>query len=347
MNPTPLTFSREIDFDAVMREVEDGYISVQPHIAADLRIFNYTPRAQFEWRWNNETGNCRGLIVDGKNNIVARPFQKFFSYEQLNGDVPVGEFEVYDKLDGSLGILYWVGDEPFIATRGSFTSDQASLGTQILRAKYGHVKFNRDLTYLFEIIHPSNRIVVDYGGLTDLILLAVVVTETGAELELPDIGFPVPKRFDYRDYDSIRAIKDDQSEGFVIRYPLSGVRVKFKFDEYKRLHRILTQCSNKSIWESLRDGKPLDEILDRVPDEFYQWVKDTKADLECQYAVIEKEASDVFKDFGDRKTNAIYYKSTGVNSSILFSMLDRKDYSQIIWKMIRPKYSKPFKVDEE
>jgi hypothetical protein len=29
--------------------------------------------------------------------------------------------------------------------------------------------------------------------------------------------------------------------------------------------------------------------------------------------------------------------------SILFAMYDRKDYSQIIWKMIRPEYEQPFK----
>jgi len=78
--------------------------------------------------------------------------------------LPQEPFEVYEKLDGSLGILYWVDDEPRVATRGSFTGVQAQRGTAILRARYGHVAFRTDVTYLFEILFPENRIVVDYGG---------------------------------------------------------------------------------------------------------------------------------------------------------------------------------------
>ena len=33
--------------------------------------------------------------------------------------------------------------------------------------------------------------------------------------------------------------------------------------------------SSKVIWEYLRTGKSFDEILQRVPDEFYNWVKKT------------------------------------------------------------------------
>ena len=45
----------------------------------------------------------------------------------------------------------------------------------------------------------------------------------------------------------------------------------------------LTNISSRDIWEYLKDGKPMDEILDKVPDEFYNWVKDTKEELLNQY----------------------------------------------------------------
>ena len=38
---------------------------------------------------------------------------------------PTSSLMSTEKIDGSLGILYWVGDEAKIATRGSFTSRQA------------------------------------------------------------------------------------------------------------------------------------------------------------------------------------------------------------------------------
>jgi hypothetical protein len=50
-------------------------------------------------------------------------------------------------------------------------------------------------TYLFEVVGPDNRIVLEYDEHA-LILLAVVEIETGLELpNIPDIGFPVRKSY--------------------------------------------------------------------------------------------------------------------------------------------------------
>ena len=94
--------------------------------------------------------------------------------------LPNEPFEVYEKLDGSLGILYWLGDEPYIATRGSFESPQAQIATELLRA-YDLSGLDRRRTYLFEIIYPENRIVVNYDDRRELVLLAIIDTATGRE----------------------------------------------------------------------------------------------------------------------------------------------------------------------
>jgi RNA ligase len=92
----------------------------------------------------------------------------------------------------------------------------------------------------------------------------------------------------------------------------------------------------------------MDEFLERVPDEFDKWVKETVRDLVVRYENIEKEYAEVFSNLKnqnlDRKdfaTKALHYR----HSSVLFSMLDGKSYEDIIWKMIKPKWSKPFKKD--
>ncbi len=269
----------EIDFDAINREVEAGYISVQRHPVADLRIFNYTQRAQWENHWTPETRACRGLIVDGKNHIVARPFPKFFNLDQVPviGDtIPAEPFEVFEKLDGSLGILYY---EPIggwqIATRGSFTSDQAKLGQKLFDKIIGG-QVNREITLLFEIIHPDNRIVVDYGRRAELVLLAGVLNRSGDEVPyafLKTMGYPVAKRFDgLNDLAAITAMQEDNAEGFVIRFQ-SGYRVKVKFEEYKRLHKLLTGVTPRYIWDILRNGQSLDPLFERTPDEFHTWAR--------------------------------------------------------------------------
>ena len=118
-----------------------------------------------------------------------------------------------------------------------------------------------------------------------------------------------------------------------------------KFAEYVRLHRIITGVSNVAIWEYLAEGKSFEELLEKVPDEFYNWVKKTQSELRTQFDKILAESKAVFKELETRKETALYFQ-TQKHPSILFSMLDKKTPDKIIWKMIRPKYSKPFKTDE-
>ncbi len=334
-----------LDIDAIQKEIASGYINEQPHPFAPLRILNYSQRAQFDWRWNKETMQCRGLIVDQQWNIVSRPFPKFFSVEQLNGIVPVEPFEAYEKMDGSLGVLYHIDGKPQIASRGSFTSEQAQRASAMLAAKYGDARFDADYTYLFEIIYRENRIVVDYGDREELVLLAIVETATGKEWPLHgcDSVFPVVKRYDgFSQFDELMATQDGTREGFVVRFE-SGQRVKIKFDEYKRLHKLLTGVSPKAIWEVLRNGSDLSKVIDRVPDEFFDWVRETENDLRAAFAIIEATARGQMTFGGSRREIAERFK-TCQHPGVMFSMLDGKAYAEQIWRMIRPG-GKAFRCD--
>ncbi|MEZ6141527.1 MAG: T4 RnlA family RNA ligase [Zavarzinella sp.] len=333
--PQRVFTAESINVDAIQREIEAGYINEQHHPKLPLRILNYSQKTQFEWRWNNETMQCRGLILDRNWNIIARPFPKFFSVEQLKGVVPAEPFEVYEKLDGSLGILYFVEGEPHIASRGSFTSEQAKRATRIIQKKYAHLQLDISKTYLFEVIYPENRIVVDYGDQEDLILLAIMDTRTGTEEPLQQIGFPVVKRYDgFGHFDEILAMQNDSSEGFVVRFQ-SGQRVKIKFEEYKRLHRLLTGVSPRAIWDVLANGGVLADILEQVPDEFFNWVRNIESNLKAEFSRIEAIARNAMRIDGTRRELASYFQQCPY-PSIMFAMLDGKDYKPQIWKLIKP-----------
>ena len=331
---------------ALLKEmIAKDYVTVQKHPTHDLFIYNYTQKTQFERYWNEVTLMCRGLILDAEYRIVARPFQKFFNWGEIeNQAIPNTDFEVFEKLDGSLGILYFIENEAFIATRGSFTGVQAVRATAILKSKYAPILrggLDTTKTYLFEIIYPENRIVVDYGALEDLILTAIIDTETGADMPLVDIGFPIVQRYNgIKDFAVLKALNTHNKEGFVIKYP-NGLRLKIKFEEYTRLHRILTEVSNINVWEHLCEGKSFEAFLDRVPDEFFNWIKITVADLEAQFEAIEKQCKADFKVLNSRKETAIYFM-TCQYPKVLFNMLDNKPYAATIWKMLRPQYQKPF-----
>jgi RNA ligase len=337
-----------MNLEALQALVEQKLVTVQKHPDTEFYIYNYSPLVQYQRLWNEITLMTRGLILDADGNIIARPFKKFFNLEEHSPtEIPQEPFDVFDKADGSLGILYWLQEQPCIATRGSFTSDQAFHATQLLRDRYSHLfsKLERNVTYLFEIIYPDNRIVVDYGEMDDLLLLAVIDNQTGLDLPLPtDLGFPVITHYDgIHDLTQLKALEQDNKEGFVIRFK-NGFRLKVKFSEYVRLHRIITQTSSTVVWEHLAAGKSLEELLERVPDEFYEWVKQTKLELEGKFNAILDEAQAAFKIFPTRKECAEYFL-TQKYPHVMFRLLDHKDPAEIIWKMVKPAYSKPFKIE--
>ncbi len=331
-------------FELLDKMLEEGYVVTQKHPTSDLHIYNYSQKTQFERIWNTVTLQCRGLILDGQRQLVARPLPKFFNLEELESEqIPNESFDVYEKMDGSMGILYFNEGKPVFATRGSFISEQSQKATALLHDKYKDAVplLESSKTYLFEIIYPENRIVVDYGEKEELVLLAIIDNNSGKDLPLESLGFPIVKSYPgATDLTKLKGLEEDNREGFVIKFK-SGFRMKVKFEEYVRLHRILTNVSNVSIWEYVSADLPFEEILEKVPDEFYDWVKQTKAQLLKNYKKIEILCKEEFRDLGDRKSNALYYQ-TCTYPSILFKMLDEREYSDIIWKVVRPEYQKPF-----
>ena len=376
----------------------DGLLQKQTHPTLDLTIWNYTPKVQYERLWDDITIQCRGLVTNSKGEIVARPFKKFFNYEEHKPeDLPNEFFEVYEKMDGSLGILFYyehelsderryniwfnnnyeTGMERFfdpnnlpdyenpyyeptpkkrgewiLATRGSFTSPQAIKGKEIL-GRHDISAWRKDNTYLFEIIYPENRIVVDYKGEEKLVVLGAIHTETGNEVPdsslffLQESGFEIVTTYKTwgEGYDLLKEEISKDKEGYVIKFK-NGFRMKIKGDEYVRLHKILTNISNRDIWEYLKDNKPFDELLERVPDEFNDWVKETVRDLTVRFENIEKDYREIFQNLNNqnlsRKDFALKAKHYR-HSNILFNMLDGTNPKKTIWKILYPDYSKPFK----
>lgn len=142
-------------------------------------------------------------------------------------------------------------------------------------------------------------------------------------------------------------LDESNREGFVIHFA-SGLRLKCKFSEYVRLHRILTQCTARTIWECLKDGMSFDDLLDRVPDEFYAWVNTTRTLLMRQYETIEDVCRRMVKRVEGLPTRkeqaALVVKHP--HSAVIFAMLDHKPYAERIWKTIKPEAEKPFREDE-
>jgi RNA ligase len=331
---------------------EDGLLYKQVHPSLPLTIWNYSEKVQFENLWDEVTLMCRGLVTDNNGDIVAIPFQKFFNIEE-NRFTPTENFEVYEKMDGSLGIVFWYQGQWVVATRGSFTSDQAIKATEILK-KYNKDIMFRHLTFCFEIIYPENRIVLDYGDDEKLVLLGSF-NKDGKEVDVDmwsQYGFDVVKKYDgIKDFNQLKSMIKNDQEGFVVKFS-NGDRIKVKGVEYLRLHKIMTNMSTTAVWECLKNGDDIETILKDVPDEFYEKIKSYVRDLRYSYFQISEDAGKKFdgKMYGkyndkepieNRKEYAEWVFTQPKHlSGILFRMFDKKDYSEIIWNLIRPEFKK-------
>ena len=251
--------------------VEAGLVRVQRHPSLPLRIFNYTEAAVFARAWTPATRTCRGLVVADDGRVVARPWAKFFNHGEpagasadgmSGGQTPMdleSPVEVTDKADGSLGVLYRTPAGPGIATRGSFAGEQAVHATELYLARY-HDRWEPvdGWTYLFEIIYPTNRIVLDYGATDDLVLLGAVRIATGEPVGPRHevcAGWPGPRTADLEQAtlaEALAATPRPNAEGVVVRYldgPLAGSLVKVKQADYVALHRIVTGHTGRRLWE--------------------------------------------------------------------------------------------------
>lgn len=332
--------------------ISKGLVVGQAHPTLPLVIFNYSRECQYNGMWDDITLNCRGLVLDTDGNVIAKPFPKFFNYEEHKPeDIPNESFEVYEKMDGSLGIIFHYEGEWHIATRGSFTSEQALKGKELLD-KLSKTALIPGYTYLVEIIYPENRIVVDYGDEEKLVVLGAYNNETGKEVKVDEMvneGWEVVMRYKTwgEDWETLKKEISKDNEGYVIRFS-GGMRMKIKGDEYVRLHRILTNFSTKDIWELLRNNEQLEPFLDRVPDEFDAWVKEVVRDLQTQFDTIKTGIEAEFKELIDKKEFADKI-ADNPNRSLLFKRLDSysPQFDEMIWKLLKPKYEKPFKKDEK
>ncbi len=347
----------QLDMDKVANLVQDGYVSCRPHPYLPIRIYNYTPRCQYSWKWTKETINCRGLILDDKDNVIARPFPKFFTYDQYKGlrnyvhnlygvkykDMFTGPFTTTYKIDGSLGILWEYEGQRGIATRGSFTSEQAVRGTSLLTSL--NYPFDTELyTYLFEIVYPENRIVVDYGDKEELVFLTAINKDSGMDdieeqnkyhwyLDLPSV-----QSVYFANIDNVLSCESSDGEGFVLLFD-NGIRVKHKFSEYIRLSRLMTGLSVQSILELLKHKQSVEELLSVVPDEFHDWIQSIVTEFKLRYIEVFMDAYGVFEKERtlSRKDIAIKHKDYKYKH-VVFMLLDGKNPYELIYDIIKKEY---------
>lgn len=358
----PTRLEDVVDPDALERQIAERLITRRRLEGTPIVVLNYTARAASKRIWTTETRRCRGLVVDeASGEVLARPFEKFFDLGQTA--VPFGgPMEASEKFDGSLGVLYRGADgKPAITTRGDPGSWQARAATELLRQRYGDTAPPEGVTWLFEIILPENRVVVDYGERRDLVALAAIDVATGRDLGVPgDWPGPRAERFDVSG-GRLGALlasmeREGNHEGLVVHWPADGLRAKVKLPEYVALHRLTFATSTRTIWEALADGRDPLAALDAtaMPDGLRAFVSRHARALRERHDALVRDAVAFVEGLADevraeRRLAAAAIKEHCEHPGLGFLALDDETgaLDAAAWRAVRPATAEFFAREDE
>ncbi len=291
----------------------------------DLVLLDYSRDCQYASAWDEVTTACRGLIIDSKDwSVAARPFMKFFNLGEGGGvqpkDLPKMPFQVFEKLDGSMGTLYRKRDGQLaIATRGSFHSVQGAKATEMLHQLPAVDRIDDETTLIFEIVYhdPESPHVVkyDYEGLA---LLAAFNRHTGEEYSWGEVsniarvlGVRLPKVYNFGTIDEVRETLQHlphNMEGYVVRFE-NGLRIKLKGRAYLGVLKLMCQLTPRAVLEHLSAGTYY-KALAELPEELRPDVKALAVPMMEKARNLEHECYNHFTSApkGDQKTFALWVK---------------------------------------
>ena len=363
---SPLTSLYELEKTGLLSSSE----TIDPS-GRKLILFNYTQACTFQRAWTPDAIRSRGTIYDkATGEIVAKAFPKFFNLgenersqaENLPFDQP---FDVYEKMDGSLGNVYPVTEADGkpgwrVATRGSFQSVQSVEATNILQ-NYDTQMIPEGVSLMVEIIYPENRIQVQYGDRRELVLLGGYDNSTPGQPELTWdeldelaglIGMPLCRRLPSTDLTTLlekqKTGKWDKDEGWVCKLA-NGTRIKIKTEEYMRIAKVKMNLGPLVLWERILESK-IWEFMVALPEELRPEAETMLAGLTEQIdsllAVI--DASEVElnlngidrNDKTQRKVVALaIQKKPEWQHGPLFQLFQgkREEAYKLVVKMVRPK----------
>ena len=214
-------------------EARSVRVKVHPEYP-NLKLYKYSAGYDFfRGRSSSEeillVRQCRGLVWDhDKDRCVCNPVPKFFNHfnfdlKHLRDSWARDDVMVTPKHDGSCVLMWHYRGEWHFSTLGSFTSDQAVWAKELLAFH----SFEPGDTHAFELIHPKNRIIVDYKDKAELRFLYTRDTQTGLECA-PMIGGDLPVWRGGTLDRLMGSLNRKGIEGYVVRFNGGSDRVKFK-----------------------------------------------------------------------------------------------------------------------
>lgn len=272
---------------------------VREVVNGDISSFNFTSRAFIKGVWNSQTIKARGLFINNKTNeIVARSYNKFFNYKELEitSDQELNKnlvfpVKVWNKYNGFLCIVGYDKESGKVLynSKSSIDGEHAQMARSVLY-ELGLTEdkllpiVSTGCSMIFEVIEPEKDPHIIKYEKRDAYLLDIVkndfefvkwtdedVAKVARELGVKskELVCEVESFNDLMFFIKTKQ-KDIETEGFVVE-DKNGFMFKIKGDYYKK-------------WKSLRglkdrvfrDGFRIsDYVFDDHSLSFLNWVKKT------------------------------------------------------------------------
>lgn len=248
-------------------------------------------------KYSKDTLIFRSSVWDMEGNLVSPSFRKFFNDIECPQIDPLPENiasgEAIEKIDGSTVIFSLFKNNLVMRTRGTVDARDQDNGYEFvqLAEKYHIEKVMRELnsnaqiTLLFEITSPVQKIVIDYGPEPEFWLTGAVRHEDYSYLtqkELDDIatkyGFRRPKRYSFKSMaelqETVTAFRG--VEGICFYFHGGQCIRKFKSANYLYLHRAKSEVAS------------LEKVMDVYLDFFFNSGSETPPTYTEFFAYLEK-----------------------------------------------------------
>ena len=243
---------------------------------------------------------CRGIILDEANNwnVVSFPYTKFFNYgEGHAAEIDWSAARVYEKVDGSLMVLYYYDGHWEVSSSGLPDASGDMMGTTTTFAdlfwqvwkelEYKLDSADKNVCYMFELATPFNRIVVQHKENKIVLHGARRLSdfrELNPVVEAHNNGWECVKTYPLGSWDEIVAAAKDlnpmQNEGYVVCDSTNYNRVKVKGPQYVAVAHMRDGFTTRRMLEIIRTNEN-QEFLSYFPE-----YKDLYHDIKAKYEFL-------------------------------------------------------------
>jgi hypothetical protein len=332
---------------------EDGF-GVHEHEFCGIPSYLIIPSVDAKWH----TGNLffRSLVVHKETNeVLSAGFPKFFNYGEKPDCYPdpekYSDWNIQEKLDGSLVICDYVNEKFSMRTRGSisYINQPNFQDFQLLPQKYPQVvdflKIYPHISLLFEIVTPNNIIVLRpseigfyFLGAVDKVTLQTASSQ-GYEKISNILNIPTPKNYNFDNLkntiETVKAWKGQ--EGIVLCYNNDQNRIKIKSDWYCWIHKIKSQLNseNNLIEYYVNEGMPdYDTFYKKIETEFdWELAEQMKSEI-SRICEAGKKVFETKKEIKKFLKSIKYCKTRKEKANEIINTYERKKLTSFVFTIL-------------